>query len=65
MTVLSDKITAGRLAAVLLALALAACTASGGAGSAAAPWASTRSGRPADQYLTGWTRDFITVLAPG
>jgi hypothetical protein len=20
--------------------------------------------RPADQYLTGWTRDFITVLAP-
>lgn len=43
MTVLSDKITAGRLAAVLLALALAACTASGRAGSAAAPSASTRS----------------------
>ena len=21
-------------------------------------------GRPADQYLAGWTRDFITVLAP-
>jgi len=21
--------------------------------------------RPADQYLTGWTRDFITVLTPG
>jgi hypothetical protein len=20
--------------------------------------------RPATQYLTGWTRDFITVLAP-
>ena len=20
--------------------------------------------RPADQYLAGWTRDFITVLAP-
>jgi len=20
--------------------------------------------RPADQYLTGWTRDFVTVLAP-
>jgi len=20
--------------------------------------------RPADQYVTGWTRDFITVLAP-
>lgn len=20
--------------------------------------------RPADQYLVGWTRDFITVLAP-
>ena len=40
-----------------------------GSGTAAAPGtaltaAIPRQVRPATQYLTGWTRDFIAVLAP-
>jgi hypothetical protein len=39
---------------------LAVARTPGGSLAAAIP----RQVRPASQYLTGWTRDFVTVLAP-
>ncbi len=54
-------LAAGLLAALLAALCVAGCTSPP---PGPAPAAIPGQVRPARQYLTGWTRDFIAVVAP-